>query len=740
MDNDVLDAAPAADDLLSWVGAFPWLGQPAGRLETAWSVRPVEAKGTDARHERLREISSLAMKQQWRWTVGALFPDLPSSLHIAGLGLTPRASNVFAREGVVTTDDIIELELSTILDWRNVGVTTVADILYRLADVSLTYSEALTVHEIPAPVGDVPRQVGSRPASWVATLYDDLNLLSGWFYSVGLPNLQPLQNGAIPSWAPERIIDAYKRIQSIRVSDIASSQTSRTLASIISDELSQMDDRSIAVLCSRVFADEAETLDSLGRRFAVTRERMRQIEVKARSILGDALSENELLKDSVNAWVVLIGLVRSMDDIVQLLPALGESVPGINVPAWRVLERLSRAVEVRDGWCAVPDVASVREATGSHLVTIVDDYGVAGLQAAGAGLGCDGESGDVTTRAWLTYCGYVVEDEYVLTRTSSVNDYAAAILSLHREALSAQELVDRFVHPRSASSLRNALALDSRFDRVDRDLWALREWGLQKYTNIRSLIIEQISENNGQVKLADLIHEISGKFSVSASSISAYASSAPFEQRAGVVRLAEGDPEVRKRPHETRRLMRRDNGWAYRVVITKEHHRGSGSVAPRAIAGILDIAHGETVQLSSRLGPQAVSWMGIQPTFGTIRRFLLEPHVAEGTDAFLVINDDGSFNVEPIKKLTGDPLSDVLALIGSPEDRNGISVRTAVASAIGLAPDVPVSSIIGAYTDRGDSDVAELLLKSRDCLELEPSTTRRSEGIPPSVDDILDLL
>ncbi|WP_196249370.1 DNA-directed RNA polymerase subunit alpha C-terminal domain-containing protein [Rhodococcoides fascians] len=680
------------------------------------------------------------MQDKWRWTVGALFPTLPRGLSVAGLGLTPRAANVLHREGVATARDLCELELSTILHWRNVGVTTIADMLYRLAYVSLFFADPGTICASPMSRENASMQIGTISKTWVDGLQDDLTLLSRWFYSVGLSDLQPLCNWTLPAWAPKLVTDAYTRIQSLSVLEIIPSQHSRTVAEIIGDEIKKLDERSIIVLASRMFADGADTLDSLGSRFSVTRERVRQIETKARSVLDTMLAEHDLLSATVDAWAALVGLIRPMDDIVQFLPALGESVPGINVPAWRVLERLSRAVEVRDGWCAVPDVASVREVTGSHLVTIVDDYGVAGLQAAGAGLGCDGESGDVTTRAWLTYCGYVVEDEYVLTRTSSVNDYAAAILSLHREALSAQELVDRFIHPRSASSLRNALALDSRFNRVDRDLWALREWGLQKYTNIRSLIIEQISKNNGQVKLADLIHEISGKFSVSASSVSAYASSAPFEQRAGVVRLAEGDPEVRKRPHETRRLMRRDNGWAYRVVITKEHHRGSGSVAPRAIAGILDIAHGETVQLSSRLGPQAVSWMGIQPTFGTIRRFLLEPHVAEGSDAFLVINDDGSFNVEPMKKLTGDPLSDVLALIGSPEDRNGISVRTAVASAIGLAPDVPVSSIIGAYTDRGDSDVAELLMKSRDCLELEPSTTRRSEGIPPSVDDILDLL
>ena len=77
--------------------------------------------------------------------------------------------------------------------------------------------------------------------------------------------------------------------------------------------------------------------------------------------------------------------------------------------------------------------------------------------------------------------------------------------------------------------------------------------------------------------------------------------------------------------------------------ISTDHLRGSGSVAPHAIATILDLHSGETRQLDNPLGPQSVAWTGLQPQFGTIRRFLMAEDVAAGAEAFLVLHDDGDF-------------------------------------------------------------------------------------------------
>ncbi len=72
-------------------------------------------------------------------------------------------------------------------------------------------------------------------------------------------------------------------------------------------------------------------------------------------------------------------------------------------------------------------------------------------------------------QAWARYCGYVVDGESVLTKTKTVQDYAAGILAIVGQPLSSQEIVDHFTVERNVRSLTNHLGADSRFSRVDRD-------------------------------------------------------------------------------------------------------------------------------------------------------------------------------------------------------------------------------------------------------------------------------
>ncbi|GAB38249.1 hypothetical protein GOSPT_039_00050, partial [Gordonia sputi NBRC 100414] len=342
------------------------------------------------------------------------------------------------------------------------------------------------------------------------------------------------------------------------------------------------------------------------------------------------------------------------------------------------------------------------------------------------------------TAAWITHCGYLVDGNFVLTRTSSVRDYAAAVLSMDGSPLSTQEIVDRFVFERSPRSLGNALSGDTRFERVDRDRWALKEWGLDAYAGIRSVIREQVTRNGGRVKLTALVEHITSRYSVSGSSVVSYAGAAPFATKDGIVQLATEDRASRKAPERTRRLFRRVDGWAYRVRINSDHLRGSGSVAPFAIATVLDIHAGETKHLDSRLGPQSVAWTGLQPQFGTIRRFLIAEDVAAGTEAFLVLNDDSTFSFELARSLIGNPLADALALAGAPVIDDRADALLALARAIRLPDDSPVTSIIGGYRERGDDDIAELITSALEYLgscHAQNDVEHRTD-----VDDILDLL
>src|SRR5262249_25494092 len=156
------------------------------------------------------------------------------------------------------------------------------------------------------------------------------------------------------------------------------------------------------------------------------------------------------------------------------------------------------------------------------------------------------------------------------------------------------ELLDRFGVDRSARSLKGAMSMDDRFERVDRDRWALAEWGLASYSGVRALVRDEVGRAGGNIAMETLIENTTAKYSVTARSVVAYASAPPFEVKGGIVRLALTDQTSRKTPERTRRMYRRGDAWLYRIRVTKDHLRGSGSVAPIAIASILDMQFGQT--------------------------------------------------------------------------------------------------------------------------------------------------
>ena len=112
------------------------------------------------------------------------------------------------------------------------------------------------------------------------------------------------------------------------------------------------------------------------------------------------------------------------------------------------------------------------------------------------------------------------------------------------------------------------------------------------------------------------------------------------------MQLAGADREARKAPEHTRRLFRRPDG----LGLPHPHHHGP---PPRQRFGCPDgdrersstCSTAKRVQLESPLGPQAIAWTGTQPSFGTIRRFLMDEDIAADTEAFLVIHDDGTLQL-----------------------------------------------------------------------------------------------
>jgi hypothetical protein len=730
----------ASEDIrpLSWADAFPWLSGAAGAGAVDWWSDAIATTDPMTRALRLATISELAMERLTRWTIGEIFPGLPADIEVVLLKLPARARNVLGRYGRSEPGRLQETTLEEMLDWSQVGLSTADAILQTLADISTSGATPTIRSAFFTP----PREAGSSAGfpqqwGWVDSMIEDFTAIAAWFSTIGKLD-QPLVGGQAPVGMPAAVLQARERIEAALPQQILGVDgCRRDVAALFDDALSVLDPRAIDVLSVRLFADDPQTLDQLGRKYDLTRERMRQIEGKARGTVMSLISEEGPLAMAAAMARELIGTILPLEDLLAVMPALGRQVDGVGQPVWRVLDRLDDAYEIEDGWCVVPTMKAALELTRTQLAERTNQYGVARLDELELVGSREAEQRPALTAAWLAHCGYVISGECVLTRTSSVGDYAAAVLFLEGSPLRAQEIVDRFVFDRSARSLGYALGEDARFDRVDRDQWALKEWGMEAYSGIRSMIRELVARSGGRARLEDIVEYITGRYSVSASSVVAYAASAPFTTRQGIVEIG-GERGARKSPRRTRRLFRRAGGWAYRVRISTEHLRGSGFVAPVAVATILGLAEGQTLQLDSPLGPQAVFWTGTQPSFGTIRRFLMEHDVAAGTEVFLILGDDGSFGFELARESVGDPLADALSLIGAPMTADRTAARSVFAEAIDLPTDAPIASIIGDYRSRGDDDVAELLLTVRE--ELETGRAASSSAGDSDVDTILDLL
>ncbi|MGY1753802.1 sigma factor-like helix-turn-helix DNA-binding protein [Blastococcus sp. SYSU D01042] len=744
------DASTVGEPLLRWVDAFPWLDTAArevGGDVNAWWLQPIDPVGSSSRSQHLARVTDLALERLSRWTIGQIFPGLPGDVVLESLNLNTRIRNVFARFGYRTVSDLQHIWLGDMLDWRNVGIGSVESVLRTFGDAATARTEPLV--ERP-PVDRPPLQQDmfdwtskEWPTEWAmpssaAPLVGELNRLATWFALLGRTDLPMLTDPPLLGM-PDDLQNLQRQLSEVSATDVLGEETERLgAAALIESAFSILEPRVLDVLARRFFADTPETLDDLGQLHGVTRERVRQLEAKARAKLVDLLEPEGPLADLGDVVRAQIQGVLPLADVLTAMPSLADEVESVGWPVWRVLDRLDDSYEIDAGWCATPSMASATAKTHARLEDLADRYGVVRLEDYGdiAPVGTLRHPLGVL-EAWVKHCGYIVDGAFVYIRTQSVGDRAAAILSVTGSPMSAQELVDRFGVERSTGSLKNAMSTDGRFVRVDRDRWSLSEWGHESYGGIRDVIRQQVAAHGGEVVLEELIEHITSRYSVSASSVIAYASAHPFENGHGTVRISRGDRTAKKSPERTRRLYRRGDSWLYRVSVTTDHLRGSSSVAPIGVASVAGVEPGTTRHLESPLGPQAIAWTGLQPAFGTIRRFLVHDDVGTGEQVFCVIHDDGRFDVQRVAPLTGDLLADALRLVGHDDRLLGEEALTALGAAICLPEGATPVTVIGGYRERGDEDVADLLVQVRDQLTDAVATTPVAET---DISDILDLL
>ena len=117
---------PQRDIQPTWVDVFPWLEAYADALPSPvptvdWHLQAVNDADYRQRQEILFLVASIALEQLSKWTIGEIFPTLPSETSLTTLSFTTRARTVLARKGLTVLADIEDIEVEELLGFTLPG-------------------------------------------------------------------------------------------------------------------------------------------------------------------------------------------------------------------------------------------------------------------------------------------------------------------------------------------------------------------------------------------------------------------------------------------------------------------------------------------------------------------------------------------------------------------------------------------------------------------------------------------
>ena len=477
------------------------------------------------------------------------------------------------------------------------------------------------------------------------------------------------------------------------------------VAEILETRIKEFDDRDLDVLRRRVLTEERDTLDTVGRDHDVTRERVRQIESKISSAMAAWLTEDSHL------GLIAAGIRFQLDPVMRLeklLDAnvhLSAQVQSVDRPAWYVVDKLDDEFESDGHWVAKPSLEHARNETQTRFDEITNSHGAAALTSVVEAFLPWTSLGASDLVEWLTHLGYVATGEYVFTpEVRNQPDKAAAMLSMVGNPVTTEELQRAVAPDSSIRSFRQRLHEDDRFTRTGPETWALAEWEVDSYSNIRTAIAEMV-DVRGSVPLKDLITELTTTYGVSPKSVDVYARAWPFAIRDGRVVRA-GEPAVaRKVVADARYLYRDGDDLLFRICVNREHIRGSGSSISSALAGALDVRPSDRRIFNGQQGQVLVSWASAQPTLGSIRPALLELDAAVG-DFVMLRFSASEVLLTKIDLASNDPLEQLAALVGvdqaTPEN---------LAARLEMEPPQTWIEIVRALRARGEFDTAGYIVE-----------------------------
>lgn len=453
------------------------------------------------------------------------------------------------------------------------------------------------------------------------------------------------------------------------------------------------------------FDGSAPTLQQLGERFDVTRERIRQIEDKVKQRLSGALAE-PATRSLVAAADRLRGRLGGATPADALAGEFAEFPPDL---LDRLILHLAGPYRFDGEWYVLDELTPFSETVQAVFESVAVN-GVATLDGFSDALVEQGIRPDHIDRVLSGLVKLRVIEDQVVDWSGSLASKSVIALHLVGRPLSLGEIAE-IVEPNSERGMSNQIHADERIVKVGPSRFALPEWELDEYHGVVASMSDRLVD--GAMPLPVLRDQLAGEFGVSPASVTIMSGTHPaFLVEDGLVMLRPDD-----RPYEpdtaldaTRYCYLVDGVWSWRVPVDKDILRGSGRAMPEAFAVHLGATPLEKGEVDSPIGPIRVSWFQ-NPNIGSLRAAARSLDADHGDWLFVrrVTPSMIDFQLLRAAEVPADPEGRLKSLIGAAG--TSASVEKALADALGLRGTVnhDLSEEREKLSARREHDLVELL-------------------------------
>ena len=437
--------------------------------------------------------------------------------------------------------------------------------------------------------------------------------------------------------------------------DLTQYANPRSAINLLEELLSIFDERELVVLEQRsVTLEEPTTLAELGTALDVTRERIRQIEGRAKSKWRGLVSKPthrpiRVLAEGLSAE--LGSAVPASEEVVSDAADrfCGGLAPQLRTVALGILLELGGYCR-RERW-----LVGLSQIQQDNLTTgigeLVDQWPVVPRAQLSSLLG----RYQIAVQHMEGWCTTFERLRFIasgaLPKKRTLDDVERVLLRRGEPASVRQLLAEAERTDKNERGIRHQMSKDERFTRIDRDgQFAHRDWGFKEYTRIADGIVEELQRRGGTVPIDHLCSVLSQRLDVAESSVRVYAAAPIFMKTAsGALTLRpagvpfEFDEDLAASPA----CFWHEDHWSLRMPVTLDLLRGSGRSIPMQFAAYLGCRPGLNKDFATAWGEVKAVWATTTPgpSLGSVRPVLTAVDAEEG-DLLFVCYRPGSADID----------------------------------------------------------------------------------------------